>query len=186
MNYLITREPNSDYIEHHGVLGMKWGHKRTKYTSAYEQAKRNFKDEKKYRNAGHIENPNAAKNAYKSEKRKRKATLNKETTKMWLHDVVSKSGLTYSRGTYSKAAKNMIDKGMSKNEALRKAKVEAWRNTGIAAVAGLTYSNRDKLINVARKYANTRSIQKANSSLARIGTMKLVKVAGDVYEYRMK
>lgn len=139
-----------------------------------------------YRHTGDIEKLNAAKNAYKSEKRKRKATLNKETNKMWLHDVVSKPGATYSRGTYSKAAKNMIDKGMSKNEALHKAKVEAWRNTGIAVAAGLAYHNRDKLMNVAKKYANTRSIQKANSSLARIGTMKLVKVAGDVYEYRMK
>ena len=25
MNYLITRESDSDYIEHYGVLGMKWG-----------------------------------------------------------------------------------------------------------------------------------------------------------------
>lgn len=24
MNYLITRESDSDYIEHYGVLGMKW------------------------------------------------------------------------------------------------------------------------------------------------------------------
>ena len=28
MNYLISREPDSDYIEHYGVMGMKWGHRR--------------------------------------------------------------------------------------------------------------------------------------------------------------
>lgn len=28
MNYLITREPDSDHIEHYGVLGMKWGQRR--------------------------------------------------------------------------------------------------------------------------------------------------------------
>lgn len=106
MNCLISRDSDPDYIEHYGVMGMKWGHRRTKYMSAYTQAKRNFKDEKNmYRHTGDIEKLNAAKNAYKSEKRKRKATLNKETNKMWLHDVVSKPGATYSRGTYSKAAK---------------------------------------------------------------------------------
>lgn len=28
MNYLITRDSDSDYIEHYGVLGMKWGRRR--------------------------------------------------------------------------------------------------------------------------------------------------------------
>lgn len=48
MNCLISRDSDPDYIEHYGVMGMKWGHRRTKYMSAYTQAKRNFKDEKKY------------------------------------------------------------------------------------------------------------------------------------------
>lgn len=33
MNYLITREPDSDYIEHYGVLGMKWGRRKANYKS---------------------------------------------------------------------------------------------------------------------------------------------------------
>lgn len=53
MNYLITRESDSDYIEHYGVLGMKWGHRKavpmsSAYTKmktakgAYEQAKKAY------------------------------------------------------------------------------------------------------------------------------------------------
>lgn len=53
MNYLITRESDSDYIEHYGVLGMKWGHRKampmssayTKMKTAkgsYEQAKKSI------------------------------------------------------------------------------------------------------------------------------------------------
>lgn len=33
MNYLISREPDSDYIEHYGVLGMKWGRRKANYKS---------------------------------------------------------------------------------------------------------------------------------------------------------
>ena len=53
MTYLISREPNSDYIEHYGVLGMKWGRRKaapmsSAYTKmktakgAYKQAKKAY------------------------------------------------------------------------------------------------------------------------------------------------
>lgn len=40
MNYLITRESDSDYIEHYGVLGMKWGQR--------YQSKKRFKTQSSY------------------------------------------------------------------------------------------------------------------------------------------
>ena len=55
------------------------------------------------------------------------------------------------------------------------------------AVAGsLLIANSDKIVSGIKKYANQKAIQRANAGLARIGTMKLVKVAGNVYEYKMK
>lgn len=51
MNYLITRESDSDYIEHYGVLGMKWGHRKAvPMSSAYTKmktAKGTYKQAKK-------------------------------------------------------------------------------------------------------------------------------------------
>ena len=46
--------------------------------------------------------------------------------------------------------------------------------------------NSDKIVSGLNNYVNQRAMQKANATLARIGTMKLEKVAGDIYKYRMK
>lgn len=96
------------------------------------------------------------------------------------------SRMTYSSATYRKAAKNMINKGMDQKTAVSKAKVAAWRNTGIAAASAFIYANRDKIYSGVKKYANAKARQRANAGLARIGTMKLAKVAGNVYEYKMR
>ena len=41
MNYLISREPDSDYIEHYGVLGMKWGRRKAiKFAAKAERARK--------------------------------------------------------------------------------------------------------------------------------------------------
>lgn len=54
MNYLITRESDSDYIEHYGVLGMKLGHRKAvPMSSAYTKmktAKGTYKQAKKKAN----------------------------------------------------------------------------------------------------------------------------------------
>lgn len=96
------------------------------------------------------------------------------------------SRMTYNSATYRKAAKNMVNKGMDQKTAVSKAKAAAWRNSGLAVAGTFLYANKDKLIGDVKKYANTRAMQKANAGLARIGTMKLTKVAGNVYEYRMR
>lgn len=75
---------------------------------------------------------------------------------------------------------------MDQKKAISKAKMSAWRNYGMIVAGNILISNSDKIISGIQKYANQKAIQRANAGLARIGTMKLVKVAGNVYEYRMK
>ena len=96
------------------------------------------------------------------------------------------SKMTYSTGTYRQAAKNMVNKGMSQEKAVSRAKMAAWRNAGIAAVGSYVYANRHQLASSIKKYVNTKAKQRANAGLAKIGTLKLTKVAGNVYEYRMR
>lgn len=94
--------------------------------------------------------------------------------------------MTYSTGTYRQAAKNMVNKGMNQEKAVSRAKMAAWRNAGIAAVSSYVYANRHQLASSIKKYVNTKAKQRANAGLAKIGTLKLTKVAGNVYEYRMR
>ena len=54
------------------------------------------------------------------------------------------------------------------------------------AIMQLSIAYSDKIASGLKNVINQRTIQKANAGLARIGTMKLAKVAGDIYEYRMK
>ena len=95
------------------------------------------------------------------------------------------SKLMYGNGTYRKAAINMVNKGMDQKTAVSKAKAAAWRNTGLMIAASVVFANRDKLISGVKQYAITKAMQRVNKGLNRIGTMKLVKVAENVYERRM-
>ena len=80
----------------------------------------------------------------------------------------------------------MVNKGMDQKTAISKAKASAWKNAGIAVAGSFLYANRDKVISGVKKYANAKAIQRANSGLARIGTMKRKHVGQNVYEYVMK
>ena len=128
---------------------------------------------------------NEAKKAYKSEKKEYKKSLNKAYDDIRKSESLG-SKMTYSDATYRKAAKNMVNKGMSQEKAVSKAKVEAWRNTGIAAAGMFMYANKDKIISGVSNIANQRAMQRANKSLAKIGTLTYEKVAGNVYKQVMK
>lgn len=161
-----------NYLSHHGVLGMKWG-KRKNY---YGQSGDKYRARKQTRKET---------DAVREAKKAHKKAINKA-----YNDIIKKEsigiGNAYGNATYMKAAKNMVNKGMDQKTAVSKAKAAAWRNSGLAAAGLFLYVNKDKLIDGVKKYANARAMQKANAGLARIGTMKLVKVAGNVYEYRMR
>ena len=127
----------------------------------------------------------STKSAYKQAKKEQKQAINKAYKQIRRNELL-KVGLKYNSATYKKAAKNMVNKGMDQKTAVSKAKASAWRNTGLAIAGQVVYANRDKIASGFKKYANDKAMQKVNESLGKIGTMKLVKVAGDVYEYRMK
>lgn len=164
------------------------------FTKAYNKAAAAYSPSKKHRVANDArwdqaskdaERVKSTKSAYKQAKKEQKQAINK-AYKQISSTESRKIGFHYNSATYKKAAKNMVNKGMDQKTAVSKAKASAWRNTGLAIAGQVVYANRDKIASGFKKYANDKAMQKVNESLGKIGTMKLVKVAGDVYEYRMK
>lgn len=201
-----VREWVETELMHFGVKGMKWGKRKTNYTDRMSLgAKYHNKAAKRIQKDA----DNLLKNGYKNEvkavqkvadKQRAKATTSqnkyiaKRERKQAINDAYKTikksqsvgSRLKYNNSVYKKAAKNMVDKGMDQKKAVSKAKMSAWGNYGMIVAGNILISNSDKIISGIQKYANQKAIQRANAGLARIGTMKLVKVAGNVYEYKMK
>lgn len=152
---------NDNELMHYGVLGMRWWHHKSPESYGGSVTKTG-----KYR---------------ASNKQKK---FDKAYNKI-LSDESIGSKLMYGKGTYKKAAINMVNKGMDQKTAVSKAKAAAWRNTGLGIAASVVFANRDKLISGVKQYAITKAMQRVNKGLNRIGTIKLVKVAENVYERRM-
>ena len=186
-------------LYHHGIKGQKWGVRRYQYEDGSltpggkkRYAKDQYRQATKSYNRREInkEQYSQAKKDYKTEKQQYKKTFKKE-----FNDIVeserSKPGkLMYRDYVYKNAAKKVVDEGMDREKALSKAKTQAWIKVGKVYAAGaimqLSIAYSDKIASGLKNVINQRTIQKANAGLARIGTMKLAKVAGDIYEYRMK
>lgn len=143
---------------------------------------------------GRGKNKNFFKNAEKQGRRETAAVreanqAHKQAINTTYNNIVKKeSNLSrgiYGDSVYKKAAKNVINKGMDQKKAVSKAKRQAWRSAGVAVATSLALNNADKVAGHVKRYANDRARQKANASLARIGTMKLKHVGKNVYEWRM-
>ena len=179
----------SDELMHFGVKGMKWGQRKSKYVSALDAARANYKNSKK--SGKNTEEFKRAKKAYKKEKENNKKAINEaynniQDSRTLTSKAASSMGLSYNNATYKKAAKNMVNKGMDQKTAVSKAKMSAWVNAGMMVAGSLLYSNRNKIVSSVKKYANQKAIQKANRGLARIGTFQLEKVAKNVYQEVMR
>ncbi len=172
---------SNNELMHYGVLGMKWGKRKTslgnRYHSRAARSVQKVADE-------HRAKAVASQKKYDI-KRERKQAINKAYQNIIKSESVG-SRMTYQKDVYKKAAKNMINKGMDQKTAVSKAKIAAWRNYGLIVAGQYVYRNKNKIISSVKKYANQKAMQRANAGLAKIGTMKLVKVAGNVYEYKMK
>ena len=162
-------------LMHFGVKGMKWGKRMHDRNANGEATGITKKKSKKIVDSN-------------NRRRANKKAINEAYNKInKTRSTASKLGFgMYNDATYRKAAKNMVNKSMDQKTAISKAKASAWKNTGMVIAGTFLYANRDKVISGVKKYANAKAIQRANSGLARIGTMKLKHVGQNVYEYAMK
>ena len=86
-----------------------------------------------------------AKNEYKTEKRAIRGDIN-DAAQRQRHASSFGERLLYNDATRRRAGKLMVEKKMNEMDAVSKAKKEAWRNTGIAALGlmGIAYATRIK------------------------------------------
>ena len=191
---------SNNELMHYGVLGMKWGKRKTSLGNRYHSraARSVQKDADELRKSGRESEAKAVQKVADKHRAKAVASQKKYDVKQERKQAINKAyenirrkelssrRIAYQGSVYKQAAKNMIDKGMDQKTAVSKAKIAAWRNYGLMVAGQYVYRNRNKIISSVKKYANQKAMQRANAGLAKIGTMKLVKVAGNVYEYKMK
>lgn len=175
----------NDELYHYGVKGMKWGHRKKYYnkdgslntTGQQRELKKQYKEER--RSAATRSERKTAKQRYKNNVEK---TYHKD------YDALTREIDRYNIG---KRGMNRINDRMKSGQSYLKAStIEYTKTTAKGAVmaaavlaspyiAGATVSS-------IQKFANTKARQRANASLARIGTLQYEKIAKNVYRQVMK
>lgn len=187
-------------LMHYGIKGMKWGIRRK---SAFQPtlpavarkrinkkavagvaagaaaagaaaagARKLYKKRKADIESGAYAERKAAKAAKRAAKKQRRADIKKNYKEIQKSAGVGQK-LLYNNATRKLQAKNMVDKGMSREDAAKAAKKTAWRNTGLmlgaygAAAAGQAAYNAYK--------------NRGSRPVGLPGT-KMKKVAKNVYE----
>ena len=148
-NYIITRASDTNELYHHGVKGMKWGHRKSLPTSSlrnqvdstkttYKNAKKaynkSFNDARWAKTLVDANKLDSAKTDYKKAKSERKQQI-KNTYKSLNKNASLGEKLTYNNATRKKAAKYVVDNGMTVEQAKSRANKDAIRNTGAMLAA---------------------------------------------------
>ena len=128
MSTFYTLPPQPNDIIHYGVRGMKWGIRKSKY----------YRDDGSLTRYGKLRanKHKMSPDQYKAQKKKLKSDIDKKYAEIESNTSLGQK-LLYGRGTRRRQAEYMVNRGMNKNDAARKAKIDAWKTGGIAAAAGI-------------------------------------------------
>lgn len=174
---------NGVYLQHHGVKGMKWGVRKKYYNKdgslntagKQKELKDTYKAERKAatsraeRKAAKSKYEKAVENTYNKNYNELDRAVDKHNLGA---KAVNRINDKMNAGqSYTKAASVETAKMMTKGFAITTAMMAA------PVIAGAA-------MNSFKKYANTRSIQRANAGLQRIGTFQYEKIWGTDNLYR--
>lgn len=181
----ITEDDPRSALMHYGVLGMKWGVRKKYYNK--DGSLNTSGKQKQIKDAYRAEKKAATSRAEKKDaKRKYQQSIDQTYNKGY-----GKSQRSYDMSQIGKGGVNRINDKMNAGKSYRRARTEEYAKTtaeGMAIAAGLMAAPKiaNMALSSAKKYANTKAIQRANAGLARIGTFQYEKVAGDIYRTVMK
>lgn len=175
----------NDELMHFGIKGMKWGVRRKYYnkdgslntSGKQKELLRKYKADRKAANSR--EEKKAIKAQYKKDVDN---TYNKK------YDSISRASDKYNYGT---STVNKINDRMNAGQSYKKAlAIEGTKtmakNVAISTALLATPYIANATVNSISKYANVKVQQRANASLAKIGTLQYEKVAGDIYRQVMR
>ena len=177
----ITDDDPRSALMHYGVPRMKWGVRKKYYnkdgslntSGKQKQIKDTYRAEKK--DATSIAEKKIAKRKYQ------------QSIDQTYNKGYSKSRRLNDMGQIGKAGVNRINDKMNAGKSYRRAQAEEYAKV-MAITTSLMATSKiaNMALSSAKKYANTKAIQRANAGLARIGTFQYEKVAGDIYRTVMK
>ena len=179
---------NSTELMHVGILGMRWGRRKGSTSSGSKSNKPNFGETKQKHKQLEDEYKTARKSAKGfSEKRDLKKQAIEKENSIYNPDY-KKQSIRNDSLQIGRSATYRINDRINAGERPDVARNKEHARAAIGkATAQVLIAGAPVAFSAAKAYvgkeASQRSKQKANKALTRIGTEKLVRVSGDVYQF---